>query len=432
MNTIAALAPPLDTGSTRSFARYKLFAISLLCLLAAGCFLRLPASLFNAGGPLESLQPLHPQSGFTAVGFDEHLYQSYVETLSTYGITSYPDIAQSYIDTQRRMPSAILPPTRFLYIWSATVWHDWTGTDALQSLKDVSSLFGILTLLLSAIIALRLGDERIALCVTALMVCAPIQIHMSQHALIDGVFAFFALLCLWLLWENLHAPNDWRWLVALGFALALLVLTKENALFAYIGLLVALGAAFYFQIGTTTRHLLAALLLGPLLGVAILVNLCGSLSNAINVYLLLVSKAAVLPYAIHTGDGPWYRYFVDLLLVSPFIFLCAAGAIFTLKRTEHAAIFLAAFIAGSFLIMCNVRYGMNLRYASMWDLPLRFLAAVWLVRIVSRFSRASLWLALIVAVLCLYDLRQYQIFFVRFGLYELVPEGLLRALQILK
>jgi len=30
---------------------------------------------------------------------------------------------------------------------------------------------------------------------------------------------------------------------------------------------------------------------------------------------------------------------------------------------------LVAFVGFSYLIMCNIRYGMNLRYASIWDLP---------------------------------------------------------------
>ena len=112
--------------------------------------------------------------------------------------------------------------------------------------------------------------------------------------------------------------------------------------------------------------------------------------------------------------------------------MLAFGAIFTLKRSNSAVIFLTAFLAASFLVMCNVRYGMNLRYANMWDLPLCFLAASYLVALYARFRRADLWLALSIMALCAFDLRQYQILFVKFGLYELVPEGLLRALQILK
>jgi hypothetical protein len=364
--------------------------------------------------------------------FDENLYRKYVEVLSRTGFSSYPELAETYVKTQENLPAAILPPTRFLYIAAAYLCHQVTGSDALNSLKIVSSLFSILTLALAAVFAASLADWRIGTAVTALVACAPTQIHMSQHALIDGVFAFVAIFSLWLLWQNLQQPDNWPSLVAYTLVLALLIITKENALFAYIGLLATLAAARIFRFGQVTRLLLAATFIGPLLGVAILVNLCGSLPTTIHIYQLLASKAAVLPYAIHTGDGPWYRYLIDLLLVSPLTFLLSMGAIFTIRRSDSASIFMVFFIAASYLVMCNIRYGMNLRYANMWDFPLRFLLAIYLVKLTAEWRKRNLCYFAAIVILCLVDLRQYQLLFVRFGLYELVPEGLLRALQILK
>ena len=46
--------------------------------------------------------------------------------------------------------------------------------------------------------------------------------------------------------------------------------------------------------------------------------------------------------------------------------------------------------------------------------------------------REEIALGGIVALLCAFDLRQYQIFFVQHNLYELVTAGLLHALRILK
>ena len=69
----------------------------------------------------------------------------------------------------------------------------------------------------------------------------------------------------------------------------------------------------------------------------------------------------------------------------------------------------------------------------MWDMPLRFLAFSQLTALVQPFTRyrtALLWAA--VALVCAVELRQYLILFVEYPLYELVSEGLLRALQILK
>jgi 4-amino-4-deoxy-L-arabinose transferase-like glycosyltransferase len=369
----------------------------------------------------------YPSASFHTIGFDEGLYRNYVNELIHAGMTSYPDIAEHYVEKQRQMPSAILPPTRFLYIFAAYLWQAVTGTDALTALHHTSTLFSILLLVAAGLFAWRLGGPHLGLAVLALMSCAPTQIHMAQHALIDGFFAFWATLCLWFLWENLRRPNDWRWLTAYTIALALMVLTKENAAFAYFGLLVLLVLNRWLRFGQITSRLLLLSLVGPLAGFVILVWLCGGVQTFLETYRLLVSKASVLPYAIATGDGPWYRYLVDLLLISPLILLLAWGSLFRLRREDKASLYLISFIAASYLVMCNVRYGMNLRYTNMWDMPLRYLAAVCLTSLAPiRYA------ALAVALLCAFDLHQYYVFFVQHGLYELVPGGLLQALKILK
>jgi hypothetical protein len=171
---------------------------------------------------------------------------------------------------------------------------------------------------------------------------------------------------------------------------------------------------------------------GPLAGLVILIFLCGSAETFIMTYRLVVSKASVLPYAIATGDGPWYRYLVDLLLASPLILLLAWGALFRMKFADKQTLYLLTFVGATYLLMCNIRYGMNLRYANMWDLPLRYLAFGCVFDLSRSFRRREIVIVISVALLCLVDLRQYYIFFVRHDLYELVTGGLLRALQILK
>lgn len=176
---------------------------------------------------------LHPQPAFQDIGFDETLYRGYVNSVIRGGVKSYPQIVQNYIDLQRTLSGSVLPPTRVLYIVAASTWHELFGTEALVALHDVSSLFTIFGFTLGLLFAWRLKGLWAAIGVGALLAFAPTSIHMSQHALIDGVFAFWAILNLWLLWENLHAPREWRWLVPYVLGLAFMVMTKENAAFAY-------------------------------------------------------------------------------------------------------------------------------------------------------------------------------------------------------
>src|SRR4051794_9893306 len=373
---------------------------------------------------------VYPSAGFTGLGYDEGLYRGYVTDLINHGVTSYPDFAEHYVETQTKLPAVILPPTRFLYIFSAYLWHQVTGADALLSLHRISCLFSILLMFAAGAFTWRLAGPVWALGVLALMSCAPTQIHMAQHALIDGFFAFWATLCLWLLWENLCRPNDPVRLSLFGASLALMVLTKENAFFAYIGLLALLGANRWLRFGTITRPLLLVAVAGPLLGLVTLIFLCGSAETFVMTYRLVVSKASVSPYSVATGDGPWYRYLFELLLASPLIFLLAWGALFRLKPQNKEALYLLSFIAATYALMCNVRYGMNLRYTNMWDMPMRFLALTCIGDCFRSFRRREVLVVIAVALLCAFDVRQYQIVF--HDLYELVPGGMLRALHILK
>ena len=76
---------------------------------------------------------------------------------------------------------------------------------------------------------------------------------------------------------------------------------------------------------------------------------------------------------------------------------------------------------------------MNLRYANMWDVPLRFLALSAIVSLTTplRKWRQLVFVAAIVLV-CALEFRQYVVLFVQFPMYELISELLLRASHILK
>jgi hypothetical protein len=419
------------------FLRGHGFLVAVGLIFLVGAFLRLPPSLFSGdSAPLGSIAFLHPSPKWhemELVGADEALYRDYVNEITSKGLTHYPDIVLNYIERQIKLYGSILPPVRFLYIFTGYVWHRLFHTEALNALKNVASLFSILTLAISSALAWRMRGGSFCLALTSLVAFAPTQIHMSQHALVDGFFAFWALLTLWMLWENLQAPRKWGWLAGYAAALTLLVLTKENSVFVWIAVVALLVANRWLQIGTVTRELVIATALGPLLGVVVLIFLAGGIDVLLGTYRLLIVKNFQLPYAIKTGDGPCYRYLVDLLLVSPIILILAVGAIFRLDLKKKPEWFALIFIAGSYLVMCNLKYGMNLRYANMWDTPLRVLAVSALATLVAPLARSrNIVFGGAIALICAVEFRQYIILFVQYPLYELVTEGLLRALHILK
>ena len=419
---------------TETQSRFRRIDIVLLAIIfVVAIFLRITPHAFSPGATLHFLAPFHPQPAWNKIGFDEGLYREYVNALSKDGLGSYPDIVQGYIDVQKKLPGSILPPLRFLYIFTAYLWHSIFGAEALDALYQVAAFFSMLTLALATFFVWRVRGPTWAIAIAAFMGFAPTQLHMSQHALVDGFFTFWATLVLWLFWENLQAPRDWRWLGAYIVALGLLVLTKENSFFVWVALVALLVTNRWLKFGTVTRELVIATFLGPLLGIVVLIFLAGGIDMFIQSYQLSVGKNFQLHYAILTGDGPWYRYLVDLMLVSPIVLVLAFGTIFRLNRTMKPELFLSIFIAASYLVMCNVKYGMNLRYANMWDLPLRFLAfseIVWLASLVKRFQTQIIVAG--VVLLAAFEFHQYFVLAVRYPLYELITHDLLQALSILK
>jgi 4-amino-4-deoxy-L-arabinose transferase-like glycosyltransferase len=413
----------------------KVDIVLLAIILGVGIFLRLPPSLFQKpDGPLRSLVALHPQPASQQLGFDEALYRDYTDKLSRFGLISYPEIIERYREKQQTLTGSILPPIRFLYIFFAYLWHGLFGSETLNCLKNVSALFSMFTLLLAAIFAARLGGSGYAIGVGALMAFAPTQLHMSQHALVDGFFTFWAMLVLWSFWENLRAPRDWRWLALYTVALTAAVLTKENSFFVWVAVVAILVANHWLKFGMVTRELLLATVIGPVLGVVLLGMLAGGAGPLIATYHLSVSKNYELKYAILTGDGPWYRYLVDLMLVSPVVLLLAIGSVFNLTRAKKAEWFCLIFIAASYLVMCNIKYGMNLRYANMWDLPLRLLVFSQLLVLIGFIAQRWRSIALFAAVglTCALEMRNYVAMAVEYPLYELVTPELMRGLKILK
>lgn len=395
----------------------NLLLAPLLLIFACGAYLRVT-----------------PSTKMLQLGFDENYYRIYLMMLKPAGLTTYPKVAQSYIAAQKDMPAAVIPPTRVTFIAGAYILQKITGVGPLIALHFVACLCTVLALAVTAIFVWRMSGLGASLGVTALMSCAPLQIQMGQRIYIDGVFAFVALLTLWLLWENLRAPRQWVWLTAYGLSLALMVMTKENAAFVFIALAGILAFNRWACFGTVTRALLAVTVVGPALGVIGLAVACGGIANLIGVLKLNVEKSYAIEYVIKTGDGPWFRYILDLLTMSPGVTLLAVAAFFQVRLDEKRNSYFALFILLSYLVMTNVKYGLNLRYATIWDMPLRWLAFSQLTALSTLLPRryVAIFLGVSVAILCVTDLQHYYLFFSQNGLYDPVPEPMLRFLNILK
>jgi len=153
----------------------------------------------------------------------------------------------------------------------------------------------------------------------------------------------------------------------------------------------------------------------------------------IETYRLLVTKAEKMTFAYQSGGGPWFRYIVDIMLVSPAMLLPAIGGIFALRKDNRQGIFLLLFVVFSCAVMVNVRNGMNLRYATMWDMPLRYLAAGTILQMAGAVRRAPVVAAVVLlAGIGGIELHQYWLIFMKNDIGDPITQALMVALEIVR
>ncbi len=391
------------------------FAV-LLLILASGIFLR-----------------VHSYEKLKGTGFDEKLYREYVQDIGTRGWTHYPGLVERYLVEQKKAPIAFLPPTRVFFLLSASAWQRATGVEAIEAVRSVSNVSSIVLLIAGTLFAWRAGGRRFGLTVAVLLACAPLQLYISHRALIDGFFATVALFVVWTLWESLQNPTSRKWLTGYGCSLALMVLTKENAAFVYAAVVGILAMNRWLKIGQITKPLLLTTLIGPTVGTILLAVAAGGFEPLFTAYLLNVRMSYDLPYAIATGDGPWFRYLSDLMLTIPVVLVLAIGGAFQSAASNRATRFLLAFVVLSYLIMGNLRYGMNLRYALIWDVPFCFLASIPLLAIADSLKGLkNIGLTVMLLLVTYFQLNNYNALFVRNAVYDPVPQALNGALNMIK
>ncbi len=425
MPSIAVEAPKADSciaplTRRRVFHEHRLELAGALLILIAGLALRL-LPFFGVPDRLT---------------VDEHLYITNVSMVKAVGPSEYAALVQNYVRTQARMEMVMLPPTRCVYILLGWAWDAAFHTGPRMALRYVAAIFSCLSLVLSGVLAFRMGGARVALVVMALMAVAPLELVMAHRELVDGVFAFWALLSLWLLWENMQRPGRLGWLAVYAGSIAVMVLTKENAFFATVGLggIICTAALVPgLNLGKSTWSTVIATFAGGLLGVTVLICIAGSPQTLIETYRLLVTKAEKMTFAYQSGGGPWFRYIVDLMLVSPAVLLPAIGGIFALRRDSRQGIFLLLFMVFSCAVMVNVKNGMNLRYATMWDMPLRYLAAGPILQLAGALRRWPLAaVVVLLAVVGGVELHQYCLIFVQHDIGDPITQFLMFALEIVR
>jgi len=364
---------------------------------------------------------------------DEAVYVRYARFLASDGLFAWPALVRAYTEEMQRGDPVVLPPTRVLYPMAGAFLHRLTGAETHLALAQISLGAAMLTMFVSAWLARALLTPREGVAAVWLMACAPLRLMLGSKAMIDGFFALLSLVATGAAWLALTRPGARKTLAAFALALAALVLTKENAAFTWLGLIVTMAAAPRLGLPRPSPGMWRTALLGPAVGAFLLTLFAGGWPPLVEAISTFVVKVRRNPFNVLTCDGPWSRVLLDLFILHPALLLLAFAGLISLRRGRPGAVFLStAAVVGLAALSC-VKYGACLRYTSSAEFALRALAAIALADsadAVKKHARALFVGA--VLVLGTLDLRQYALFFREQRIYEPIPAEMLRATRVLK
>jgi 4-amino-4-deoxy-L-arabinose transferase-like glycosyltransferase len=149
---------------------------------------------------------------------------------------------------------------------------------------------------------------------------------------------------------------------------------------------------------------------------------------------IILSSPAHNEYAILFGSGPWFRYLIDYMLLSPWVLILSSGFIFwhlaSKEHDERVVYFLLAFVVLFFSLNFFTK---NVRYVMVLDTPMRLFSVLMLKKLFdARFpKRAFLLISVCVAAIAVFDCLNFYNLFVRGDIYDPVSYWLLKIEHII-
>jgi len=365
-----------------------------------------------------------------AVRADEGYYLRSATHVAQKGISGFQDLFKIYFDNPEHRITQ--NPLRVGYIILAAIWLKIFGYSFIN--LSLMSLFFYGSFLIAAFYFVKkYFKEQIASLFIILQAFSPLNMAMARRALTDSAVNLFILLAIWLFWANLKERKSYR---TISFILiyAFTILIKEGSvlLTPFFFLFIVVHKCIFKKTIKWGDFLFDTFSSLGIAGIVYIV-LAGGVGQLINAMISVVTSPKINPYTA-LCSGPWFRYLIDFIILSPWVCILAIGFFvnYILKKEwQEEIVYLLMFclfflFSYSFLIK-------NIRYLIFLDMPMRLFAVLMLDELTRRFfkyGRIIILLGLIL-VISLIDYQTFSYFFVKVGIYDPVSIWFLQASHII-
>lgn len=351
---------------------------------------------------------------------DEGLYRAYMKRLDSNGLLSFPELFTEAAGIASG--DSHETPYRVGHILLTWVAAKLCGP-TFEALTYVSFACQVLLVLAVWGLGRRLWGGRVAAFTALAMACSPLLLRLAPQPLTDTPALLGAGLALLTFWELLERPRRGA-LVAFVTAFTFALSVKElSALLVapFLAVWVLQRASGRTQL--RIRDLCVAFVAPGVLCLGLWMLAAWDTSAALRYLWTGLKSTGANEYMRTHSIGPWYRYLVELLLLSPLpTLLAAAAAGWTLfgEREEKSGrdrALVALIVFGAVLLAVAGPLPKNIRFFAILELPLRALEVAAVTRVAQlvfggRSSAVGVGALTALAALCALDLYAANVTFV--------------------
>lgn len=351
-------------------------------------------------------------SVFYALTSDDGYYLRYMASINQDGLSVFPALFQAWNETPRDWLHP--PPTRLVYMVASAALSLFLGME-LTTLSWLSLLSHLGWTTINWFFARRRMGDGFALALAALCGFSPLMMGLGRVALMDTFACLTITLALWLFLEALEQPAVRLWRVLFGVAFLLALMTKELSVFLAPPLVaLVLLERYVRKTPLSLSEFAAAFIVPAAIAGPTFILAAGGIDPLLTTTGKVLAAPKTMEYAIQFNSGPWYRYLVDFLCLSPFptlLGLLSVGSVVDQLRTgvwpRPQLLFL---LFGAVLLAEQAPLIKNARYMVAFELPLRFLALAWLFHLTAelRTRWRVLLVGAVVLTLCALDWQSFR------------------------
>lgn len=364
---------------------------------------------------------------------DEGYYLKYADTLTNKGLLELGNLFKDYIGHKENW---LFPnPLRIGLFFISSIWCKIFGS-SFMTLAYLSFFSYLLLIILNYIFSSKFFGRETAIFLSFLVAFSPINMAMSRRALSDSITTLFLAMSIWLFLDMIHHDKSTVKKIVFLIIFSSSILVKETSVLLVIPFFIFI---FIYQIkfkGKIKWQDFLYLLVYP--GVIVLaVYLIFSKNIFIIIEVVKAVSTAVKTneYAILFGSGPWYRYIIDYMLLSPWTLLLSVGYVFYmilyLDKIEINEIYFLIVILASFLLF-NF-FTKNVRYVMILDMPMRLFSVLMLKKIITvRFPKYTfILIAILIITISVFDYINFHTLFLKDGIYDPVSFLLLKSKRLI-